>query len=185
MFHIGNSLADVRGQVLSWPGVSVHAHRFGGTEFRFGRAEIGHLHEGGTVDIPFTRAIRDELLANGLAHEHRWVPDSGWTTFQIRSEDGARHAVWLMRLSYLRYALKKAEDAGGMLDDASREMQLAPRLRTLLEPFASAVTSQAARTAAAAPALTSAWEEGYTRMHESQRMDGHELRVARDGRRKG
>jgi hypothetical protein len=39
-------------QVGAWPNVSVHPHRFGGRELRFGSAELGHLHVGGTVDIP-------------------------------------------------------------------------------------------------------------------------------------
>src|SRR5216683_5230495 len=49
-------------QVGAWPHVSVHPHRFGGREFRFGNAELGHVHLGGTVDIPFPRAVRDALL---------------------------------------------------------------------------------------------------------------------------
>jgi hypothetical protein len=54
----------------------------------------------------FRVQVRDALLAEGLAEEHRWVPNSGWTSFHVRSEDDFKHAVWLMRLSYLRYALK-------------------------------------------------------------------------------
>jgi hypothetical protein len=50
-------------EVSAWPEMSVHAHRFGGTEFRFGSAEVGHVHEGGVVDIPFPRSVRDALLA--------------------------------------------------------------------------------------------------------------------------
>jgi len=56
----------------AWPDVSIHPHRFGGPEFRFGNAEIGHVHVGGTVDIPFPRPVHDALLAEGLAEEHRW-----------------------------------------------------------------------------------------------------------------
>ena len=72
-------------EVAAWPQISVHAHRFGGREFRFGSAEVGHVHQGGMVDIPFPRSVRDALLAEGLAEEHRWVPNSGWITFHIRS----------------------------------------------------------------------------------------------------
>jgi hypothetical protein len=102
MKHL-NRLVD---EISEWPQVSVHAHRFGGREFRFGSAEIGHVHLGGSVDIPFPRPVRDALLAEGLAEEHRWVPNSGWINFHVRSEDDFKHAMWLMRLSYLRYALK-------------------------------------------------------------------------------
>ena len=43
--------------VSAWPGVSVHAHRFGGREFCVGSAEVGHVHPGGVVDIPFPRSV--------------------------------------------------------------------------------------------------------------------------------
>jgi hypothetical protein len=39
------------------------------------------VHECGVVDILFPRSIRDALLAEGLAEEHRWVPNSGWAHF--------------------------------------------------------------------------------------------------------
>ncbi len=97
-------------EVSGWPHISVHPHRFGGKEFRFGSAEVGHVHTGGIVDIPFPRSVHDALLAEGLAEEHRWVPNSGWITFRMRSEDDLKHALWLIRLSYLRYALKTATD---------------------------------------------------------------------------
>ena len=122
-------------EVSTWPQIAVHAHRFGGREFRFGSAEVGHVHEGGAVDIPFPRPVRDALLAEGLAEEHRWVPSSGWTTFHVRSEDDFKHAVWLMRLSYLRYALKTAADPRSLLDQQSAELQLSPHIRSLLESF--------------------------------------------------
>src|SRR5579862_5583665 len=40
-------------EVSSWAGVSVYPHRFGGREFRFGDAEVGHIHAGGILDIRF------------------------------------------------------------------------------------------------------------------------------------
>ncbi len=105
-----NNLKKLEDEVSTWPHVCVHPHRFGGLEFRVDKAEVGHMHAGGIIDIPFPRSVRDALLADGLAEEHHWVPNSGWITFRIRSEEGLKHALWLMRLSYLRYALKKATD---------------------------------------------------------------------------
>src|SRR5215469_5903596 len=128
-----NHVERVRERVLAWPQTSVHPHRFGGSEFRFGRAEIGHVHRGGIVDIPFPRPIRDALLANHLAEEHRWVPDSGWTTFVIRGEEGLEHAVWLLRLSYLRYALKTAPGPRELLEQETKALGLGPELASLLE----------------------------------------------------
>jgi hypothetical protein len=59
-------LDELERHVSSWPEVSAHP-RFGGREFRFRAAEIGHVHTGGIVDIPFPRAVRDALLDEGLA----------------------------------------------------------------------------------------------------------------------
>jgi hypothetical protein len=91
-------------QMSAWPRVSAHAHRFGGKEFRVGNAEVGHVHNSGEVDIPFPRAFHDELLARGLAEQHRWAPNTGWVTFRVRGETDIEHAVWLMRP--LVYALR-------------------------------------------------------------------------------
>ena len=122
-------------EVMSWVGVTSHPHRFGGREYRFGSAEIGHMHAGGTLDIPFPRSVRDRLLADGFAEQHRWVPNSGWATFQVRRESDLEHAIWLMRLSYLRYALKRASDPQTTLEQHAAEMRLTPLYKALIEEF--------------------------------------------------
>lgn len=119
--------------VSAWPQLSVHPHRFGGREFRMGSAEVGHVHEGGVVDIPFPRAVRDVLVAEGMASEHHWVPDSGWVTFHMRTEQDLRHALRLMRLSYLRYALKTAADPHKMIQREIEDLRLSPALASLME----------------------------------------------------
>jgi hypothetical protein len=139
-----NYLKKLEDEISMWPKVSVHSHRFGGREFRFGSAEVGHVHTGGIVDIPFPRLIHDALLAGGLAEEHHWVPNSGWITFRVRTEDDLKHVVWLLRLSYLRYALKTASDPRGMLEQESEELRLSPQFRSLLEPFVPRIPNQPA-----------------------------------------
>lgn len=136
-------LKKLEGEVSAWPQISVHPHRFGGREFNFGSAEVGHVHTGGTVDIPFPRSVRDTLLAQGLAEEHRWVPNSGWITFHIRSEQDLKHALWLMRLSYLRYALKVAPDPRRFFEQESEALHLNPQFKSLLERFVPRTTSGA------------------------------------------
>ena len=128
-----NFLKMLEDEVSGWDNISVHTHRFGGREFLFGKAEVGHMHEGGIVDIPFPRAVRNALLAAGLAEQHHWVPNSGWTTFRVRNEDDLSHAFWLMRLSYLRYALKAASDPRELLEQKSEELHLNPEFKSLLE----------------------------------------------------
>jgi Luciferase len=79
--------------------------------------------------------VRDALLGDGLATQHNWVPNSGWITFQMRSEEDLSHALWLMRLSYLRYALKTATDPHKLFEQESEQLRLSPRFKSLLEPF--------------------------------------------------
>jgi hypothetical protein len=128
-------LKKLEDEISAWPKISVHPHRFGGKEFLFGSAEVGHIHTGGIVDIPFPRSVRDALLADGLAEEHQWVPNSGWVTFHVRNEENLSHALWLMRLSYIRYALKTATDPRGLLEQESEQLHLSAQFRSLLEKF--------------------------------------------------
>jgi Luciferase len=126
---------QIEKEILRWPNVTSHSHRFGGREFRWGSAEIGHVHDGGVLDIPFPRSIRDALLEEGLAEQHRWVPDSGWTTFRVRKEGSLKHALWLLRISYLRYALKKSDAPEALFEQEAEHLGLSERFRSLLSPF--------------------------------------------------
>jgi hypothetical protein len=87
-------------EVMSWPGLSRHAHRFGGTEYRMGAREIGHIHGQSLVDVPLPRRIRDELVAGGLARPHHVLPESGWVSLPLKTMDAAANAVSLLRQSY-------------------------------------------------------------------------------------
>jgi hypothetical protein len=90
----------IQREVLSWPGVGDHPHRFGGTEYRLGAREIGHIHGERLVDIPFPKRVRDELVAAGRAEAHHVLPESGWVSFYMREDADADRAIELLRLSY-------------------------------------------------------------------------------------
>ena len=89
----------IQNAVLEWEGVTEHAHRFGGTEYRLGKREIGHIHGDALVDIPFPKAVRDELVASGRAEPHHVLPDSGWVSVYIRTEPNVQHAINLLKRS--------------------------------------------------------------------------------------
>src|SRR5689334_3751651 len=111
------SLAEkVKLLVAAWTGVSVHPHRFDAHEFRYRGVELGHLHATGELDLPLSRELRDALVADGLAEPHRWVPDSGWLTFRVRADADLKQAVWLLRLSWLRQALKTDADPRALFE---------------------------------------------------------------------
>lgn len=86
--------------VSAWQGVTADPHRFGGTEFRLGDREIGHVHGDALVDIPFPTKVRNELVAAGLAVPHHVLPESGWVTFYIRQPQDTDSAIALLRRSY-------------------------------------------------------------------------------------
>jgi hypothetical protein len=86
--------------VLSWEGVSAHPHRFGGTEFRIGRRELGHIHGDHLVDIPFPKKVRDEVVSTGFAKEHHVLPESGWVSCYLKQEGDMEKAIELMQYSY-------------------------------------------------------------------------------------
>lgn len=96
--------------VVTWDGTSLVPHRFDAIEFQLDGKEFGHYHRFGVLDIPFPRSIRDILVHEGIAAAHRYVPDSGWVTYRVRTEDDAQHATRLLRLSYLYRSIVRSTD---------------------------------------------------------------------------
>jgi len=89
-------------EVASWDGVTVHPHRYGGVEFRLGRRELGHLHGDRLADLPFKRPVRDMLVETGRARPHHVLPESGWVSKPIETDDDVVEAIELFRLAYER-----------------------------------------------------------------------------------
>lgn len=86
--------------VTHWREIENAPHRFGGTEFRVGRREVGHVHGDSLVDIPFPLSVRDELVKGGQAEPHHVLPKSGWVSIFLRDPDDVDHAIRLLRKSY-------------------------------------------------------------------------------------
>ena len=112
------SPADViTAEVTSWPGVEAGPGRFGAVQFRLGRRELGHLHGDRLADLPFPRRLRDELVAAGTVVPHRPLPDSGWASRPIRSDEDVRTVIELLRMQYDR-AVAARERREGRSPDA-------------------------------------------------------------------
>ena len=58
---------NVRREVTSWEGVTSHPHRFGGTELRLGRRELGHTHGDSVADLPFPKRVAPDVDAHSTA----------------------------------------------------------------------------------------------------------------------
>ncbi|WP_201008522.1 luciferase domain-containing protein [Paenibacillus glycanilyticus] len=90
--------------LLSWPGVTTGPHRFGGIEFAVNGKEIGHLHGERLVDLLLPKAKRDEAVTTGKARSHHILPESGWVSVYLNTEDDLAHAIELLRFNYERFA---------------------------------------------------------------------------------
>lgn len=112
--EIESTVEKLIGDVDSWTAVTTGEHRFGGTEWRVGPREIGHVHPWGMLDVAYLRALRDVLVQEGQTGAHHMLDESGWTTFSIERPDDYDHARWLVRLSYLYHVnVLKKTPAGG------------------------------------------------------------------------
>jgi hypothetical protein len=92
--------------LLTWDGIEVHPHRFGGVEFCMGKREIGHIHGDALVDIPFPKKVRDEIVMTGKAEAHHVLPDTGWVSFYLRADEDVQRVIELLKKSY-ELALKQ------------------------------------------------------------------------------
>jgi hypothetical protein len=110
---VANTVERLIDDVAEWEGLTVGEHRFGGTEFRVGPREIGHVHAWGMLDIAYLRKLRDVLIEEGQTGVHHLLAESGWTTYHVESPDDYDHARWLLRLSYLYHVgIAKKTPAG-------------------------------------------------------------------------
>lgn len=102
--------AQITREVAGWAGVTVAPHRFGGTEFRVGRRELGHLHRDRLADLPFPVRIREQLVAERKAQPHHILPDSGWVSYVIRDVSDVPAVIALFRLNFERPWAKPRND---------------------------------------------------------------------------
>jgi Family of unknown function (DUF5519) len=99
----------INAAVIAWEGVTAHPHRFGGTEYRLGKREIGHIHGDHLVDIPFTKKARDEAIAQGKAEPHHLLPETGWVSIWLKSDQNVQDAIELLNRS-LEIARQQVRD---------------------------------------------------------------------------
>ncbi|MDQ3943421.1 MAG: DUF5519 family protein [Actinomycetota bacterium] len=114
-------LASIEREVLGWPGVSKQTHRGGpgqggfrvppATVYKFGRRQIGHIHDTGVADLMFPREIHEELISEGRAKPHG-AGFAGVVSYRIREPEDVPGAVELFRMSYDRAkgAAKRRKD---------------------------------------------------------------------------
>jgi hypothetical protein len=97
---IPNAEERITKEISKWDGIEIRRHRFGGTEFRFGSRELGHVHGNYQADIAFPMNIRNKLVEENRASPHHILPKSGWITFRFGKESDIESATNLFRLAY-------------------------------------------------------------------------------------
>ena len=93
--------------IQSWPGVIAATHwhlsrpdKVNGADFYIGDQELGHIHLDGDVHLATSSALREALVAAGLARPFPYY--RSWVETSIRSDEAARHGEWLFKLNYDR-----------------------------------------------------------------------------------
>ena len=103
----------VQQELLSWPGVTIHDHRFGGIEFRVNGREMGHMHGDELADLPFPKDVGKKLIAEGKASPHHFIPQSGWISYYINGIEDIPGTIELFQMQYERmtsYGKKKKKN---------------------------------------------------------------------------
>jgi Ni,Fe-hydrogenase I large subunit len=110
----------IRKAVTSWAGVESVPHRFGGTEYRYGRKEMGHVHGDRLADLPLPRKLRDQVIAAGRAQPHHVLPQTGWVSCWMSGPDDATDVIELFRMQYDRYTAQNTTNAANRRADPPR-----------------------------------------------------------------
>ena len=99
---MNNIIENIKREILSWPYVTSEDHRFGGIEFLLNKREMGHIHNEGLVDIPFSMKIRNELVNSGRVKPHHVLPQSGWISywFHNNEQEDVPTVIELFRMRY-------------------------------------------------------------------------------------
>ena len=85
---------------MELPGVSEAPHRFGGTEFQVDGIEFMHSHGPTWLDIRLSKDDQASVLKSGQALPHRFAPQAGWVSFQIKSSQGLANGRKIIQLAY-------------------------------------------------------------------------------------
>lgn len=100
------NVEQLQQELLSWPGVTSGAHRFGGTKFRVNGREMGHIHGSSLADLLFPMGVKDDLVKSGKAVPHHILPQSGWVTLYINDDRDNEALLGLFKMQYERLVKK-------------------------------------------------------------------------------
>jgi hypothetical protein len=86
--------------VGSWTGTAITRDRRG-VCLTLDGVKLGHLDWDGWLVLPFEAEMRNQIVAEKLAHRDPGQPDTGHAILNIRTADDVDRALWLLRIAYL------------------------------------------------------------------------------------
>lgn len=100
---------QVMEEVRRWTGVEMRPHASpheagtsDGVEFRLNGRQIGHIHSDCSVHLQLTKALKASIVRENLAEPLPIAPTSAWAMFNPMRLEDAVHAIWLLRVNYVR-----------------------------------------------------------------------------------
>ena len=134
-------------EVRRWPGVEMRphgsAHEPGatdGVEFRLAGRQIGHMHADCAVHLSLTKALKLSVVSEQLAEPLPVAPSSGWAMFNPMSATDVKHAIWLLRLNYVRLRRQR------LTPDASASSELLQKHQAALGSLSTSVAGVLQKT---------------------------------------
>ena len=132
-------------ELRRWPGVQIRPHvnplaedADDGVEFRLFGRQIGHIHHDCSVHVSLTRALKETVVAQGLALPLMQAGSPSWVAFVPEVPDDVQRAIWLLRLNYVRLRRQRLSPDAAAASELLREHEgalgaLAPSLATVLQ----------------------------------------------------
>ncbi|MBV9279178.1 MAG: DHA2 family efflux MFS transporter permease subunit [Chloroflexi bacterium] len=94
--------ARLAAAVDGWEGAASRVLASGDVELRAADRELGYLHGDTLADLLLPAGVRDEAIANGLAHPHRVLPESNWVSVHLHHPEQFQDVIALLRSAYER-----------------------------------------------------------------------------------
>lgn len=122
----------VMDEVHKWPGVEMRPHSASsvdaepdGVEFRLFGRQFGHIHNDCGLHLLLTKALKTSVIRERLADTLPVAPTSGWAMFNPISADDVDHAIWLLRLNYVRLRRQRMTPAAAARSEVLQEHEAA------------------------------------------------------------
>src|SRR2546429_8711869 len=95
-------ITQILHEVETWPRVVIRSDRRG-LEFTDGNRVFGCLQWNGRLEVKFPAEVRNRLIAEEMAVAEPDQPRSDRVVWMVQGTADVDRAVWLLRLSYLRF----------------------------------------------------------------------------------